>query len=251
MIRIVPGRRRRSQFTCRQRLAARRVNHPDTEAAQQEKPQPDGTPASRREHRSPHHGSAQDGVGNDKAAAIKPSRPSPDVTAREGPSRALRRGTRRIADSARLSVLVLGTGLERRLTRSGLCSAARRPRSKGFRCCGAGALARLAAHHSVGAVSGKPAGGHDLIKPALANNPGELERTRGVIWHGCAGLRAAIGVQWSPKRWRARRPRGARQNLNSSQKGTVVQAITVRDRAAGAAGLTLSDIPHPTRPKTT
>src|SRR5271165_7190062 len=35
------------------------------------------------------------------------------------------------------------------------------------------------------------------------------------------------------------------QNLNSSQKGTVVQAITVRDRAAGAAGLTLSDIPHP------
>jgi NADPH:quinone reductase-like Zn-dependent oxidoreductase len=37
----------------------------------------------------------------------------------------------------------------------------------------------------------------------------------------------------------------ARQNLNSSQKGTVVQAIIVRDRAAGAAGLTLSDIPHP------
>ena len=34
-------------------------------------------------------------------------------------------------------------------------------------------------------------------------------------------------------------------NLNSSQKGTVVQAITTRDRAAGAAGLTLSDIPHP------
>jgi NADPH:quinone reductase-like Zn-dependent oxidoreductase len=34
-------------------------------------------------------------------------------------------------------------------------------------------------------------------------------------------------------------------NLKSSQKGTVVQAITVRDRAAGAAGLTLSDIPHP------
>jgi NADPH:quinone reductase-like Zn-dependent oxidoreductase len=30
-----------------------------------------------------------------------------------------------------------------------------------------------------------------------------------------------------------------------SQKGTVVQAITVRERAAGAAGLTLSDIPHP------
>ena len=43
-----------------------------------------------------------------------------------------------------------------------------------------------------------------------------------MIWHVCAG-----------------------QNLNSSQKGTVVQAITVRDRAAGAAGLTLSDIPHP------
>jgi len=43
-----------------------------------------------------------------------------------------------------------------------------------------------------------------------------------VIWHVCAG-----------------------QNLNSSQKGTVVQAITTRDRAAGAAGLTLSDIPHP------
>jgi NADPH:quinone reductase-like Zn-dependent oxidoreductase/predicted TIM-barrel fold metal-dependent hydrolase len=38
---------------------------------------------------------------------------------------------------------------------------------------------------------------------------------------------------------------GARQNLNRSQKGIVVQAITVRDRAAGAAGLTLSDIPHP------
>ena len=47
------------------------------------------------------------------------------------------------------------------------------------------------------------------------------------------------------KRWRARRPRGARQNLNSWQKGIVEQAITVRDRAAGAAGLTLSDIPRP------
>ena len=33
--------------------------------------------------------------------------------------------------------------------------------------------------------------------------------------------------------------------LNSPRKGTVVQAITVQDRAVGAAGLTLSDIPHP------
>ena len=107
-----------------------------------------------------------------------------------------------------------------------------------------GPLPVLAAQHSVGAVSGKRAGGHDLIKPALADNRGELKRTRGVIWHVCVGVRAAIGVQWSPKRWRARRPRGARQNLNSSQKGTVVQAITVRDRAAGAAGLTLSGIPR-------
>jgi NADPH:quinone reductase-like Zn-dependent oxidoreductase len=40
-------------------------------------------------------------------------------------------------------------------------------------------------------------------------------------------------------------PHQGRQNPNSSQKGTVVQAITVRDRAAGATGLTLSDIPHP------
>src|SRR5215471_13974931 len=39
--------------------------------------------------------------------------------------------------------------------------------------------------------------------------------------------------------------RGARQNMKSWQKGTVVRAITVRDRAAGAAGLTLSDIPRP------
>jgi len=39
----------------------------------------------------------------------------------------------------------------------------------------------LAAQHSVGAVSGKRAGGHDLIKPALADNRGELKRTRGVI----------------------------------------------------------------------
>ncbi len=39
--------------------------------------------------------------------------------------------------------------------------------------------------------------------------------------------------------------RGAHQNPDSSQNGTVVQAITVRDRTAGAAGLTLSDIPHP------
>src|SRR5215469_7524594 len=39
--------------------------------------------------------------------------------------------------------------------------------------------------------------------------------------------------------------RGARQNLKSWQKGTVVRAITVRDRAAGAAGLTPSDIPRP------
>jgi NADPH:quinone reductase-like Zn-dependent oxidoreductase len=38
---------------------------------------------------------------------------------------------------------------------------------------------------------------------------------------------------------------GARQNLNRSQEGIVVQAVTVQDRAAGAAGLTLSDIPHP------
>ena len=38
---------------------------------------------------------------------------------------------------------------------------------------------------------------------------------------------------------------GNRQNLNRSQKGIVVRAITVRDRAAGAAGLTLSDVPHP------
>jgi NADPH:quinone reductase-like Zn-dependent oxidoreductase len=38
---------------------------------------------------------------------------------------------------------------------------------------------------------------------------------------------------------------GAHQNLNGPQKGVVVQAITVRDRAAGPAGLTLSDIPHP------
>src|SRR5215470_8187203 len=38
---------------------------------------------------------------------------------------------------------------------------------------------------------------------------------------------------------------GARQNLNRSPEGIVVQAVTVRDRAAGAAGLTLSDIPHP------
>src|SRR5262249_14130584 len=37
----------------------------------------------------------------------------------------------------------------------------------------------------------------------------------------------------------------ARQNLNRPQKGTVVQAVTVRDPAAGAAGFTLSDIPHP------
>src|SRR5258707_5232693 len=54
-----------------------------------------------------------------------------------------------------------------------------------------------------------------------------------------------MGVQWSPRRWRARRPGGARQNLNSPRKGTVVQAITAGDRAAGAAGLTLSDIPGP------
>ncbi len=38
---------------------------------------------------------------------------------------------------------------------------------------------------------------------------------------------------------------GARQNLTRSQEGIVVQAVTVRDRAAGAAGLTLSEIPHP------
>ena len=50
---------------------------------------------------------------------------------------------------------------------------------------------------------------------------------------------------WPPGQWRIRRSRGAGQNLNSSQKGTVVQAITVQDRAAGTAGLTLSDIPHP------
>jgi hypothetical protein len=64
---------------------------------------------------------------------------------------------------------------------------------------------------TVGAVSGKRAGGHDLIKPALAGDRGEFERTRGVIWHVCAGLKVAIGVQWSPKRWRARHPGAARQ----------------------------------------
>src|SRR5260221_14594771 len=54
-----------------------------------------------------------------------------------------------------------------------------------------------------------------------------------------------MGVQGSPRRWRARRAGGARQNLNSPQKGTVVRAITAGDRAAGAAGLTLCDIPRP------
>jgi D-arabinose 1-dehydrogenase-like Zn-dependent alcohol dehydrogenase len=39
--------------------------------------------------------------------------------------------------------------------------------------------------------------------------------------------------------------RSGASDLISSQKGTVVQAITVRDRAAGAAGLTLSEIPDP------
>ena len=33
--------------------------------------------------------------------------------------------------------------------------------------------------------------------------------------------------------------------MNSPQKGAVVQAVTARDRDAGAAGLTLSDIPRP------
>lgn len=44
-----------------------------------------------------------------------------------------------------------------------------------------------------------------------------------------------------------------RLNLDPSGKGTVVRAITVRDRVVGAAGLTLSDIPIPipTRPRTT
>jgi len=36
-----------------------------------------------------------------------------------------------------------------------------------------------------------------------------------------------------------------RHDLDSSQKGTVVQAVTVQDRAAGAAGLTLTEIPQP------
>ncbi len=42
-----------------------------------------------------------------------------------------------------------------------------------------GPLPGLAAQHSVGTVSGKWAGGHDLIKLAIAGNPGELERIRG------------------------------------------------------------------------
>jgi NADPH:quinone reductase-like Zn-dependent oxidoreductase len=35
------------------------------------------------------------------------------------------------------------------------------------------------------------------------------------------------------------------ENMNSPQKGAVVQAVTAPDRHAGAAGLTLSDIPRP------
>jgi hypothetical protein len=94
-----------------------------------------------------------------------------------------------------------------------------------LRCCDARAPAGVWRRSiQARAVSRKRAGGHDLIKPALAGNPGELERTRGVIRHVCASVKA---------------------ELNSPRKETVVQAITVRDRAADAAGLTLSDIPRP------
>ncbi len=78
------------------------------------------------------------------------------------------------------------------------------------------ALPALAA--PLGGGGFRQAGGHDLIKPVLAGNRGELGCTRGVIWHVCDG-----------------------QNLDSSQKGIVVQAITVRDAGQtvlihGAAG---------------
>jgi len=113
-----------------------------------------------------------------------------------------------------------------------------------LRCCGARPLSASgsAAFGRGGLRQAGGRAGSDQASPA--GNPGELERAREVIWHVCAGVKAAIGVPWPPRRWRAVRE-GRVRTLNSSQKGTVVQAITVRDRAAGAAGLTLSDIPRP------
>ena len=64
-----------------------------------------------------------------------------------------------------------------------------------------------------------------------------------MITANCSCLQA--GHQEASARGLTSRAPGARQNLNRSQKEIVVQAITVRDRAAGAVGLTLSDIPHP------
>ena len=70
----------------------------------------------------------------------------------------------------------------------------------------------------------------------------EIQRAlRRTTSHSCLPGRTSRGVGLRFDQLCAR----GTSDLNRSQKGIVVQAITVRDRAAGAAGLTLSDIPYP------
>jgi Alcohol dehydrogenase GroES-like domain/Zinc-binding dehydrogenase len=77
--------------------------------------------------------------------------------------------------------------------------------------------------------------------PAPGNSPRQWPfpvRGPGVLSGGGFGPPARGGEDGAGQVWHAAWGR-------PSQKGIVVQAITVRDRTVGAAGLTLSDIPHP------
>ena len=86
MIRIVPGRRPQEPVHLPATARRQAGEPPGHGSGSSKRSPPDRTPANRRERRSPHEGSARDGVdGDDKAAAIEPARPSPHVTVRQGP----------------------------------------------------------------------------------------------------------------------------------------------------------------------
>ena len=92
--------------------------------------------------------------------------------------------------------------------------------------------------------------GHDVLRSASSDFTAQIGRVRRYCLYLKDNPEDRAGHQEASARGLTSCVPGARQTYRS-QKGIVVQAITVRDRAAGAAGLTLSTSRTPTRPKTT
>src|SRR6187549_2563764 len=61
------------------------------------------------------------------------------------------------------------------------------------------------------------------------------------IWSGCATSTNSR----KPRSYREWRRRGGQAQQQPTLGRTVMQAITVSDREAGVAGLSLTDLPHP------